>query len=68
MKAENDLPQDSALNKTVVSTRFSSKQQKGDFVWLDEEKTEVIFVANENGRFIVGQVWGALTNNLNYGK
>ena len=40
--------------QTYVSTRFSRKQQKGDFVWLDEEKTEVMFVANENGKYIAG--------------
>ena len=42
------------LLQTYVSTRFSRKQQKGDFVWLDEEKTEVMFVANENGKYIAG--------------
>ena len=42
------------LLQTYVITRFSRKQQKGDFVWLDEEKTEVMFVANENGKYIAG--------------
>jgi hypothetical protein len=37
-----------------VITRFSRKPIKGDYVWIDEEKTEVMFVANENGRFIAG--------------
>jgi hypothetical protein len=40
------------LLQTYVSTRFSRKPIKGDYVWIDEEKTEVMFVANENGRFL----------------
>jgi hypothetical protein len=43
------------LLQTAVSTRFSfSRNVKGDFVWMDDEKTEVIFVKNINGKFITG--------------
>jgi hypothetical protein len=41
------------LLQTAVSTRFSfSRNVKGDFVWMDDEKTEVIFVKNINGKFV----------------
>jgi hypothetical protein len=37
-----------------VSTRFSTNSRKVDLVWKDENKTQVEFVNNENGKYIIG--------------
>ena len=37
-----------------VSTRLSTEGRKVDLIWSDKDKTQVEFVNNENGRYVIG--------------
>lgn len=61
MKTKVNLKQKVAIMQRVkacliphVNTRFYSNSRKVDLVWIYEDKTQVEFVNNENGKYIIG--------------